>query len=138
MDMYAAHTVMGQPEKREILRRNCVRFREEAGLSQPQLAALVGVSTSTIVRWEKGYTEPKGLPLVKAAEVFRRKVDDFYNPNPPAPAQRPVTKIAFMWIGPEPPPPDLEQRAQAITDEINDDLEHRAQAKEKGRHGKKL
>jgi transcriptional regulator with XRE-family HTH domain len=47
------------------------RLRKDNGLTQQQLAALVGVSTSAIGNWETRPREiPKGDNLLKLAEVF--------------------------------------------------------------------
>lgn len=41
--------------------------RERLKLSQPQLAALVGVGKTTVINWEKGASAPDGLQLEKLA-----------------------------------------------------------------------
>ncbi|MFD5322269.1 helix-turn-helix domain-containing protein, partial [Streptomyces sp. NPDC127098] len=37
-----------------------LRLREVAGLSRPQVAGALGVSTSTVAGWETGRSEPRG------------------------------------------------------------------------------
>ena len=37
---------------------NLKAIRQEIGLSQTQLAQMIGVSFKTISHWEKGYSEP--------------------------------------------------------------------------------
>lgn len=47
------------------------QLRAESGLTQQQLAALVGVSTSAVGNWENRPKEiPKGDNLLKLAEAF--------------------------------------------------------------------
>ena len=47
-----------------------VRAREKSGLSQPQFAALLGVSVRTLQEWEQGRREPSAAAqtLIKVAE----------------------------------------------------------------------
>ena len=45
-----------------------LRVRQEAGLSQRQLAQLVGTTQSAVSRWERGHDEPRFRSLV---EIFR-------------------------------------------------------------------
>lgn len=45
-------------------------LREEAGLSQQQVAEKVGVHFNTIDNWEDGTTEPKASQIMKLSEVF--------------------------------------------------------------------
>lgn len=52
--------------------------REAAGLSQAELAAMLGVHGSTISLWENGVTSPKMGNLVKLAEIFGCKPGDLF------------------------------------------------------------
>ena len=45
-------------------------LREEKGLTQPELAKLVGVSNGTVSFWENGENEPKASYVRKLATVF--------------------------------------------------------------------
>ena len=45
-------------------------LREEKGLTQPELAKLVGVSNGTVSFWENSVNEPKASYLGKLAVVF--------------------------------------------------------------------
>jgi len=44
--------------------------RKDTGLTQRQLAAQVGVSERTIVRWEKGWNHPRGAYLTRLANAL--------------------------------------------------------------------
>lgn len=46
------------------------RLREEAGLSQVQLAEKVGVHFNTVGNWEDGTTEPKASQVLKLSEAL--------------------------------------------------------------------
>ena len=49
-------------------------LRETFGWSQQKLAEQLGVSLTTVLRWEKGYTEPSPLALEKLERFWKRKV----------------------------------------------------------------
>lgn len=59
-----------------MLGKNIKEFRLEKGLSQAQLAALIGVSQGAIYFWEKGINEPTAGYLIKLARVFSVSVDE--------------------------------------------------------------
>ncbi len=50
-------------------------LREDAGLTQEQLADIVGVSQSMIARIEAGDREPRRHTRIKLASIFKVKVD---------------------------------------------------------------
>ena len=50
--------------------KNLKKLREGEGLTQDQLAAKVGVSPSTIFRWEKGRHIPHPERLKKLNRIF--------------------------------------------------------------------
>lgn len=54
--------------------------REEAGLSQEQLAARVGCSQSTLSNYEKGKRRIYLAQLEKIAEVLQKPIDYFMQP----------------------------------------------------------
>ena len=51
--------------------------RQNIGLTQKQLAELVGVTDVTISRWESGQREPIWYDFVKLCEVLAMQVGDF-------------------------------------------------------------
>ena len=68
----------------ELVRRNMVRFREEADLSQAELGDLSGVPVDAIRRYETGVTQTvPGTVLSELARVYGRSMDDFFATNPP-------------------------------------------------------
>lgn len=50
-------------------------LRTEKGLSQPELANLLGVSNGIISFWENGVNEPTISNLIKLAEVLEVSTD---------------------------------------------------------------
>lgn len=51
------------------------KLRIEAGLTQPDLAKLVGVTNGVISFWENNVNEPKASYLRKLAEIFSVTAD---------------------------------------------------------------
>lgn len=51
------------------------RLRENAGLTQVQLAEKVGVHFNTVGNWEDGTTEPKGSQVFKLAKVLHASAE---------------------------------------------------------------
>ena len=58
--------------------------REHMGFQQEDLAGLVGVSTTTICRWELGKQAPSIEKLNKLAEVLECTIQDLLNPPRPS------------------------------------------------------
>ena len=51
------------------------QLRKDCGLSQGQLASLIGVSRQAISKWENGLTSPDTSNLIRLAEVLDRDVE---------------------------------------------------------------
>lgn len=54
------------------------RLREEKGITQKQLADLVGVERSTVAKWETGTAFPGGAKLPKLARALGCTVADLF------------------------------------------------------------
>lgn len=54
---------------------NLKLLRSKYGYNQEKLAALVGVSRSTIAMWETGKSQPDNESLLKLSEVFNVSID---------------------------------------------------------------
>ncbi len=54
-----------------------VQFRRSRGISQKELAWLLGVDPTTLARWEKGQSRPAGLLLsrIQRSRVWRGGLD---------------------------------------------------------------
>ncbi|WP_180953444.1 helix-turn-helix domain-containing protein [Bacillus sp. T33-2] len=46
------------------------KYRKDSGLSQPDIAAIIGVSTYTVQRWEDGAVNPSGDNVTKLNELI--------------------------------------------------------------------
>ena len=56
--------------------KNLKKTREEKGLSQIEVAKLVGVSANTYRNWEYGANEPNEENLIKLVEVLGKEAID--------------------------------------------------------------
>ncbi|MFR5438804.1 MAG: helix-turn-helix domain-containing protein [Monoglobus pectinilyticus] len=52
------------------------KFREHLGLSQEELANIIGVRQSTVGMWENGSNKPRHSTLLKLAEALKVSVDE--------------------------------------------------------------
>lgn len=50
-------------------------LRKECGLSQGQLASMMGVTRQAISKWENDQTTPDTLNLIRLAEVFEQDIE---------------------------------------------------------------
>lgn len=56
------------------------RFRRERGLSQKEVATILGLANSAAIsRWEKGTVLPETLNALKMAALYRSSVDVIYS-----------------------------------------------------------
>ena len=55
--------------------------RVNAGLTQKELANILGISNSTVVNWEKGNTEPSISQLKKISEISGIPMDFIFIPD---------------------------------------------------------
>lgn len=56
-------------------KENLKELRKEHGLTQSELAKLIGVDQRTISAWEKGVCEPSFCLLSKLCEIFKESFD---------------------------------------------------------------
>lgn len=59
------------------------QYRLERGLTQAQLAELLGVSASAVGMYEQGRREPDGRLLARMASVLRCSTDELLGVEPP-------------------------------------------------------
>jgi len=74
-------------------RCNLVRFRAETGVSQEALAELLDMSGSLYSKLESGARQLTAEHLRTLAKYFGRRMDDFYEADPPPPAKRPAPAL---------------------------------------------
>ncbi len=61
--------------ERDFKNNKIVALRQEKGLSQCQLAKLIGTSQANLSRWEKGIIEPSVVECWKIADFFEVNID---------------------------------------------------------------
>lgn len=120
----------GVDPRDELVRRNLVKFREEASLSQAELGDLSGIPVDAIRRYEGGVTATvPGKALSDFARIFGRSVDDFFMTNPPK-AKLDEAPVLFLRARPGAEiDQDLYEKIQQLIDDAN--------TKMRGKKGKK-
>lgn len=67
----------GQTEDvKEIIAANLVTLRQEAGLTQLQLAEMLNYSDKAVSKWERGESIPDLRVLIKLADIYHISLDD--------------------------------------------------------------
>ena len=64
----------------EVSQVNIAALRKKRGLTQAELAAAVGVSTSAVGNWEAGLRRPRYETLLRLASVLGVTIDDLLLP----------------------------------------------------------
>ena len=64
----------------EVIQLNLAALRKRKGLTQAELAAAVGVSTSAVGNWEAGLRRPRYESLLRLASVLGVTIDDLLSP----------------------------------------------------------
>lgn len=104
----------------EIIRRNLVRFREEAGYSQAIAAYQSGVPIHSIRHYEQGRNSLDAQALLKLANCYGHATDDFYMEEPP-PAEESRKPVFRLVLRPDATPdPELLDEGLAFLDRLND------------------
>lgn len=57
------------------------KAREKSGLTQQDLATLLGIDQSAVCCWETGRTQPRAKLLPQIAELLNCSVDDLLSPD---------------------------------------------------------
>lgn len=71
---------------------NLQKYRKREGLTQKELADLVGVTHNTIWRWETGKAAPKISDIEKLAEVLQVTTKELID----GPSEN-ALKVSFIW-----------------------------------------
>lgn len=77
-------------EEKEVLAKNLIKFRKNAGLSQLELAKKLNYSNKNISKWEKGETMPNAFVLQKIAQIYGVKIEDLLSEQTPPVEEKPV------------------------------------------------
>lgn len=68
---------IGQTEDiKDIIAANLVNLRQEAGLTQLQLAEMLNYSDKAVSKWERGESIPDLRVLIKLADIYHISLDD--------------------------------------------------------------
>ncbi len=62
--------------------RTLKQLREEAGMTQLEVAFALKVTPQTVYNWERGLREPKGRHLQQLARLFKVSANDVFLPDP--------------------------------------------------------
>jgi len=76
-----------------VIRKNLVRFREEAGYDLVLASDTTDIPFETLIRYESGEEEPPGSALVALARAYGRSLGDFDKLEPP-----PANVDEVPWI----------------------------------------
>lgn len=61
---------------KDIIAANLVNLRQEAGLTQLQLAEMLNYSDKAVSKWERGESVPDLRVLIKLADIYHISLDD--------------------------------------------------------------
>lgn len=60
------------------IQTNIIKYRKASGMSQAQLAKMIGVKNSTVSSWERGANSPDIETLFNLCVLFKIKVADMF------------------------------------------------------------
>ena len=67
---------------KEVIAANLAYLRQEAGLTQLQLAEMLNYSDKAVSKWERGESIPDLRVLIKLAEIYHISLDDLVRSKP--------------------------------------------------------
>lgn len=67
---------------KEIIAVNLTRLRQQAGLTQVQLAEILNYSDKAVSKWERGESIPDLRVLIQLAELYHISLDDIVKEQP--------------------------------------------------------
>ena len=80
---------------KRIMGEKISRLREARQLTQQNLASILGVSRSTVFKWEKGTASPNSELLPALARLFEVRIDDLYQIDEKEDLLTLITRHAF-------------------------------------------
>ncbi|WP_457792195.1 helix-turn-helix domain-containing protein [Anaeromassilibacillus sp. SJQ-5] len=72
-------------------------LRREKGLSQEELAAMVGASRQALSKWEAGQSRPELDKLLALSDIFSVTMDSLVRPGGPEPQPDPPASPSLGW-----------------------------------------
>lgn len=73
---------MSMEDIKDIIAGNLIRLRQEAGLTQLQLAEMLNYSDKAVSKWERGESIPDIRVLIQLADIYHITVDDIVKSQP--------------------------------------------------------
>ncbi|MGN1061036.1 MAG: helix-turn-helix domain-containing protein [Candidatus Coproplasma sp.] len=67
---------------KEVIAANLTHLRQEAGLTQLQLAEMLNYSDKAVSKWERGESIPDLRVLIKLADIYHISLDDVVRAKP--------------------------------------------------------
>jgi transcriptional regulator with XRE-family HTH domain len=67
---------------KDIIAKNLIRLRQDAGLTQLQLAEMLNYSDKAVSKWERGESIPDLRVLIQLADIYHITVDDIVKDKP--------------------------------------------------------
>lgn len=68
--------IVQSEDLKEVIAANLVHLRQEAGLTQLQLAELLNYSDKAVSKWERGESIPDLRVLIRLADIYHISLDD--------------------------------------------------------------
>lgn len=69
---------MNETQMREEIRKNLIKCRTEKGLSQNDVANIVGKSSNAVASWEQGLSLPSITTLYRLSLYYKKTMEYFY------------------------------------------------------------
>jgi transcriptional regulator with XRE-family HTH domain len=124
----------GSDKTDEIIRRNLIRFRGEAGLTLEEASQAAGISLDYLAKIEKGKRSVPGAAILKRlGEAYGHVVDHFFLEEPPPPDRALMPAFAMKVLAKDADPKLVDKVSQFLA-EVN--REHLEQLRAKKRKTK--
>lgn len=80
-----------EPQKKkdlkDVIACNLIELRQQAGITQLQLAEMLNYSDKAVSKWERGESIPDLRVLIKIAEIYHISLDDLVREKPDKPVK---------------------------------------------------
>ena len=100
--------------------------RERAGMSQKELAVILGVSQPAIVRWEKDLSSIRLDPLMKILQAFNIAPEELLGPYPNRKKSGPTRKLARCFEKASTLPKKQQERVTDVVEALIERYENTA------------
>jgi transcriptional regulator with XRE-family HTH domain len=103
----------------ELVRTNLVRFREEIGLSQADVADRASMKVDTLRRYEQGTRQMDAVTMRHLASALGHLVDHFFLKEPPPYDEALVPRVMYRLAPGMKLDEDLERRVREAVESVN-------------------